>query len=397
MRTSPKRSSRRARKQSGGGAQSCQVCRLLVQYGINCNQCGRRFHDHCLLSLQGGTNRLCGACFGKQKGKGDSLDSHMHAPFSPENLVPFHPFTHRYARANGILEQHESGEEYKPSDDESGDKPTKRKLQLDSPAPISKKNRVHSGIRQRNLVAAPPPSPAQPPAQPPASQEGAADAASAVTNVNGAGAAAATSAVGDGDVSAQPPAQRPGSQEGAADAAQTPAQVPTSPEVPISKARNPPPPNSGVRQRNLVAAPPPSPAQPPAQPPAYQEGAADAASAVTDVNGAGAVAATSAVGDGDVSADDGAAPDDGIRLSPHVIKHPAVFQLEHNKAYDQMTRMSVNTRIELEKADQFREMRKVIRDAAKLARKAYVNAGKAEPQTPHVTDFLQVFLPCVRS
>ena len=94
------------------------------------------------------------------------------------------------------------------------------------------------------------------------------------------------------------------------------AEVPGSPpeEAPISKARNPPPPNSGIRPtREHVSPPRPSAAHPPAQPPASQEGAADAASAVTDVNGAGAAAATSAVGDGDVSADDGAAVTTDLR------------------------------------------------------------------------------------
>ena len=80
-------------------------------------------------------------------------------------------------------------------------------------------------------------------------------------------------------------------------------------------------------------------------------------------------------------------------MNANVLKNPAVVQLERQKAYTDMAKMSVQTRINANKAVRFKDMRSVIRSAAKKARQAYVDAEKAEPETPHVTDFLQVITP----
>ena len=48
-----------------------------------------------------------------------TLDSHDHAPYSPDNFVPYHPYTKRYAAQRGLFDS-ESDEESNYSDDESG-------------------------------------------------------------------------------------------------------------------------------------------------------------------------------------------------------------------------------------------------------------------------------------
>ena len=312
-RVSPKRNRRsRRRGATGGGTHSCNVCKQLVRFGIGCSFCGRIFHEACILSIDKGNDRVCASCFNSKRMCERSLDSHSHAPFSPENKIPFHAYTFRFARDNNLNQQHESGEEYVPPESESESEsaeapkqPTKRKLSLESPA--SKKSKST-------------PAPAPPPAAP-------------------------------------TPAPAP----------PTPAQTPA--------AQTPAP------------APPPA-TQTPVQPPAQNTGTtADAASAVIDANDTVADAA-SAVRDGHSTGPE--EPDDGIRLHPHVIKHPTVLQLERNKAYTQMARMSVMTRRDHNKAEQFKEMRSVVRSAAKKARKAYADAAKAQPETPHVAEFLQV-------
>jgi len=81
-----------------------------------------------MLSINGGTKRVCIACFEKGKMNVELLDDHDHAPYSPTNMVPFHPFTKRYANrlATQLFESDGSDSEYKP-DDESDSSPTKKK------------------------------------------------------------------------------------------------------------------------------------------------------------------------------------------------------------------------------------------------------------------------------
>ena len=49
-----------------------------------------------MLSLNGGNDKMCTECWEAKNISPDALDSHDHAPFSPENFVPFHPFTKKY-------------------------------------------------------------------------------------------------------------------------------------------------------------------------------------------------------------------------------------------------------------------------------------------------------------
>ena len=82
--------------------------------------------------------------------------------------------------------------------------------------------------------------------------------------------------------------------------------------------------------------------------------------------------------------------DDGIRLDPAVFKHPAVLQLERNISYQHMTQMSVQDRRDVSKSKKFKDMRAPVRTSAQAARAAYANAVQAQPETPNVSDFMQV-------
>ena len=81
-----------------GGAYNCTQCKKMCNYGHKCPACKKPFHTICMLSLNNGDGRICITCFEASKIDVAQLDAHDHAPYSPSNLVPFHPFTKRYKK-----------------------------------------------------------------------------------------------------------------------------------------------------------------------------------------------------------------------------------------------------------------------------------------------------------
>ena len=62
---------------------------------------------------------MCGECFEALKLDPKLLDKHDHAPFSPQNKVPFHPYTQKWAISRKlVLDDPEESSEWEPSDDE---------------------------------------------------------------------------------------------------------------------------------------------------------------------------------------------------------------------------------------------------------------------------------------
>ncbi len=82
---------------------------------------------------------MCIACFERKKMDAEKLDKHDHAPFSPENLVPYHPFTKKYAQRQNLFDEGAAKVAKKVGGKkEVGGKPTKRKLDLGADAEAKK-------------------------------------------------------------------------------------------------------------------------------------------------------------------------------------------------------------------------------------------------------------------
>ena len=90
----------------------------------------------------------------------NSLDKHMHAPFSPENTVPYHPFTYNYASRRDLHSDNESNYSDDPSAESAEiatekvatSKTAKRKLNLSSPVPSPQPSKKNSS-KQTEIVA----------------------------------------------------------------------------------------------------------------------------------------------------------------------------------------------------------------------------------------------------
>ena len=264
---------------------------------------------------------------------------HMWEPYSPGCLQPFHAYTHRYARDNSLL-NHESGEEWVADESSDEEQPTggkvakrkvaKRKLALDD-SPIHKRQKQ----KEDEVPVAPAPAPA-PPAQTPAPAPA-------------------------------PPAQTPAP----APPAQTPAPAPpaqTPAPAPAPPAPTPAPPAPATPQ----TAPAPA---PPAQTAATSSGASNAASAV-------------AGDDPDAASDSEQEEDDGIHLPSAVFRQQNVNALENTVSYQQMAKMSLKDRIQLNKQDKFHSLREVVRTSAQAARVAYTQVQQAQPNVPDVAEYL---------
>ena len=72
------------------------------------------------------------------------------------------------------------------------------------------------------------------------------------------------------------------------------------------------------------------------------------------------------------------------------MKSRAVLDLESQTDYQIMAAQTMKSRKTSGKHKKFMEMRGVIRNAAAAARAAYVDAAKAQPDTPNVNTYLQV-------
>ena len=102
-----------------------------------------------MLSLNNGDNRVCIKCFERKKMDVEKLDKHDHAPFSPGNMVPFHPFTKKYAQKNQLFDKESVVKKKvvkkkvaKKNVGGKKKKPTKRKLDLGAAAtPEPKKSK----------------------------------------------------------------------------------------------------------------------------------------------------------------------------------------------------------------------------------------------------------------
>ena len=74
-----------------------------------------------MLSINGGTSRICIPCFEEEKGDLEVFDDHEHAPYSPNNMVPYHPFTLRSAQSR--LFEDDSASEYVYEEESAEDVP----------------------------------------------------------------------------------------------------------------------------------------------------------------------------------------------------------------------------------------------------------------------------------
>ena len=63
---------------------------------------------------------MCVDCFESLKVDPNQLDTHYHAPFSPTNIVAYHPYTQKWAAAKKLkLDNDEESEEWTPTDKEN--------------------------------------------------------------------------------------------------------------------------------------------------------------------------------------------------------------------------------------------------------------------------------------
>ena len=68
------------------------------------------------------TNQMCEECFQELKINPKLLDDHNHAPFSPQNFVPFHAYTQKWAAARALEMEGEPEEEaWLPNEEEESE------------------------------------------------------------------------------------------------------------------------------------------------------------------------------------------------------------------------------------------------------------------------------------
>ena len=60
---------------------------------------------------------MCEECFQGSKIDHELLDDHSYAPFSPENLVPFHPYTQKWANKRALNMESEEEPAWSPNDE----------------------------------------------------------------------------------------------------------------------------------------------------------------------------------------------------------------------------------------------------------------------------------------
>ena len=333
----------------------------------------------------------------------------MHEPYSPGNMQPYHAYTYRYARDHEMLDQHESGSEWEEgsgpdSPQHVGTKNAKRKLQMQSSPAAKKKKKKQAAKKNKTKqdeaaaeTQVPTPVSIPIPVQTPAPISTPAPSAPLppITTPTPATTPAPSAPLPPAPIPTPAPTYAP-----ITIPVQTPAPIPTpAPSAPLPPTPTPvptpaPQPTTAVvsnasNAASAVANDAPQPTG----------GASNAASATGVANPnpnpapqptAVASNAASAVVDGANGVDSGDDDDDGIRLDQAVIKHPAVLQLERNISYQQMTQLSVRDRRKAGKSKKFKDMRAPVRTSAQAARAAYANAVQAQPETPNVSDFMQV-------
>ena len=69
------------------------------------------------------TNQMCEECFQELNINPKLLDDHNHAPFSPQNFVPFHAYTQKWAAARALeMEgEPEAGEAWQPNEEKESE------------------------------------------------------------------------------------------------------------------------------------------------------------------------------------------------------------------------------------------------------------------------------------
>ena len=151
-----------------------------------------------MLSMKDSEQHCCVKCFEKKKMNANLLDKHMHAPFSPENTVPYHPFTYNYASRHDLHSDGESNYSDDPSAESAEiatekvatSKTAKRKLNLSSPVPSPQPSKKISS-KQTEIGADTTP--------PPATSAVGAAAASAVATATASGESTANNDAEDED------------------------------------------------------------------------------------------------------------------------------------------------------------------------------------------------------
>ena len=96
-----------------------------------------------MLSLNDGDGRVCIKCFERKNMDPAQLDKHDHAPFSPENFVPYHPFTKHYAQSKNYLEEGDAkaGKQVGGKKVGANKKPKAKKKVVANKKKVSKKNK----------------------------------------------------------------------------------------------------------------------------------------------------------------------------------------------------------------------------------------------------------------
>ena len=277
---------------------------------------------------------MCVPCFEKKGLNVDELDSHDHAPFTPESFVPFHPFTKRYAEAHMF---DSSGSEYEDDTTATTKKKSTGDTSTAATATLSEKpTDAATAAKPTNAVTA----------TVSAKSTDAGKTASSTTDVvqtNKSATAAAASVV------PVPPRKKARVSKDNEDTAEAAEAAATSAEEYSAKKTK----NKVKKTKNK--------------------------SSTVDL-----------VEDTAKQEEEEEEEDDGVRLDKNLIETPEVKALLVDREYVVLAKMTAKARALDKKKKDFRKMRNPVRVSAAAARKAYVNAAEAQPDTPDVTDMLQV-------
>ena len=331
-----------------------------------------------MLSLNGGASKMCVPCFEKKGLNVDELDSHDHAPFTPESFVPFHPFTKRYAEAHMF---DSSGSEYEDDTTATTKKKSTGDTSTAATATLSEKpTDAATAAKPTNAVTA----------TVSAKSTDAGKTASSTTDVvqtNKSATAAAASVV---PVPPRKKTRVSKDNEDTAEAAKTASSTKKPTAVKTSKSAT-------AAAASVVPVPPRKKARVSKDNEDTAEAAEAAATSAEEYSAKktkNKVKKTknksSTVDLVEDTAKQEEEEDDGVRLDKNLIETPEVEALLVDREYVVLAKMTAKARALDKKKKDFRKMRNPVRVSAAAARKAYVNAAEAQPDTPDVTDMLQV-------
>ena len=355
-----------------------------------------------MLSLNGGASKMCVPCFEKKGLNVDELDSHDHAPFTPESFVPFHPFTKRYAEAHMF---DSSGSEYEDDTTATTKKKSTGDTSTAATATLSEKpTDAATAAKPTNAVTA----------TVSAKSTDAGKTASSTTDVVKTSKSTAAAAAAAASVVPVPPTKKTRVSKDNEDTAASVVPVPPRKKTRVSKdnedtaeaaktASSTKKPTAVKTSKSATAAAAsvvPVPPRKKARVSKDNEDTAEAAeaaatsaeeySAKKTKNKVKKTKNKSSTVDLVEDTAEEEEEDDGVRLDKNLIETPEVKALLVDREYVVLAKMTAKARALDKKKKDFRKMRNPVRVSAAAARKAYVNAAEAQPDTPDVTDMLQV-------